>query len=911
MPPQDALDKVIGFLSSLASEAASTLGDAESRTALMLSAGLTPSAALGTADTSAAIQQLETVRANAASGGGDSGTDALQRLEDLGEALMALVSLVELVAEIHDTESSLEAAAALLDVVAVGRLRARQPTWLAVLSALHLVVEDRLLIADAIRAHDQWGTFLLGDPSGDDEAVESWSLILAAGLAVLGAFVPPEDDAGKTWRLDTLFGWDPDTSPAQPNAQRLLGRMATLRWTQRVVGGPAQPNVELGATLAVVPPADGGWGIFFALDLGDGLTIPIGEHLELLLAADAPAAFAAVLGNETKLLPGGAGTSAKIELRRKQETAEHWVIGPEKKVHLEIGTFSTGFQLGPEGGFRLKIGDGALKLPQESMGPLKSGLPSDGATLTFDVDLLVDGNGKVTFVGGAGLAVTVPVNKKLAFLDVRSVTVAVQLKDGDKGAAASLEVTTAFSLVFGTVLTFVVDGIGGELAWTLPASPRPAPGALPTPASGSLGPYGDLSLDFVAPKGIGVALNAGPVKGGGFLFFDPDHGTYGGVLEATLGLCSKGISLKAAGVLRETPSGWSLVVIVSAEFDPPIEIFLGLALSGVGGLVGINVSLDVDKLRQGLHDGAVGNLLFPKDPVANAPAIIETLSTMFPPRPGGWVAGPMLQLSWGRPNKFAKLSFALVLAMPEPPLIVILGRLSVAAPTENLGIVSINVDFLGVIDLEQPSVSIDASLVDSRIAAFSLTGDMAMRAGPQGFLISFGGFHPRFNPPMPVPKLRRLALDISANPVTKIRCEAYLAVTSNTFQTGFHAELDVSAGPASLHGWADFDALVQWDPKFWFSVQISAGLELRVSGHCLAGISVELLLEGPGPRRRHRAHPLLLDHRPLRDDLGRRRSRPADPDGGRLRHRCSGPRSARSLVRCCTRRRPGGDLPHS
>jgi hypothetical protein len=81
----------------------------------------------------------------------------------------------------------------------------------------------------------------------------------------------------------------------------------------------------------------------------------------------------------------------------------------------------------------------------------------------------------------------------------------------------------------------------------------------------------------------------------------------------------------------------------------------------------------------------------------------------------------------------------------------------------------------------------------------------------------------------------------------KIKAEAYLAFTSNTFQTGLHAALDIDAGVASLHGWVDFDALVQWDPKFYFSVKIGVGLELRVGGSSWAGISVDLLLEGPGP----------------------------------------------------------------
>ncbi len=152
-----------------------------------------------------------------------------------------------------------------------------------------------------------------------------------------------------------------------------------------------------------------------------------------------------------------------------------------------------------------------------------------------------------------------------------------------------------------------------------------------------------------------------------------------------------------------------------------------------------------------------------------------------------------------------------------------------------------------MISFEEPSVSFDASLVDSRVAAFPLTGDMAMRAGQPGFILSVGGFNPRFTPPANMPSLRRVAIDISANPITKIKAEAYLAVTSNTFQIGVHASLDIDAGAASIRGWLDFDALIQWDPVVHFSIHMDIGLELRVGGRSIAGVSVDLLLEGPGP----------------------------------------------------------------
>ena len=47
-------------------------------------------------------------------------------------------------------------------------------------------------------------------------------------------------------------------------------------------------------------------------------------------------------------------------------------------------------------------------------------------------------------------------------------------------------------------------------------------------------------------------------------------------------------------------------------------------------MFGINVAASIDKLRAALHDGGLGRLLFPTDPVANAPAIIATMVAGIP-----------------------------------------------------------------------------------------------------------------------------------------------------------------------------------------------------------------------------------------------------------------------------------------
>src|SRR5262249_54910187 len=70
---------------------------------------------------------------------------------------------------------------------------------------------------------------------------------------------------------------------------------------------------------------------------------------------------------------------------------------------------------------------------------------------------------------------------------------------------------------------------------------------------------------------------------------------------------------------------------------------------------------------------------------------------------------------------------------------------------ERAALVQVRMDAVGVIDFNQGKVSLDATLYDSRILEFTLTGDMALRAswGTQpGFILAIGGWeHPFLSPP--------------------------------------------------------------------------------------------------------------------------------------------------------------------
>ena len=78
----------------------------------------------------------------------------------------------------------------------------------------------------------------------------------------------------------------------------------------------------------------------------------------------------------------------------------------------------------------------------------------------------------------------------------------------------------------------------------------------------------------------------------------------------TLSLAAVGLltTKLAAGLLDTRWWSWSPV-----KFAPPIAIGFGFSIDGVGGLLGVNRTVALDPLRDGLQAGSLDTVLFPAD----------------------------------------------------------------------------------------------------------------------------------------------------------------------------------------------------------------------------------------------------------------------------------------------------------
>ncbi len=584
--------------------------------------------------------------------------------------------------------------------------------------------------------------------------------------------------------------------------------------------GALNLRMELGPTIAVTFAAD--------VDLAGGVGVIVrpDEGIEL------------ILGFESDSAPTTAKGSATVAIDFMPNAAEPTIIlGNKEGMRLEFGS------AGGAGGFLLDA-DGDVNVfveaETEGLAFVLDGSGSDGFLSTIlsgingrfeaDLGLGVSLARGVYFRGTSHLEIQLPAHVDLGPIQIQGLTIAVS----PSGDGLPIDLGTTFKAKLGP-LDAVVENIGLRTNLAFPGD------------GGNLGPI-DLDFGIKPPNGVGLSLDAGPVKGGGYLFFYPDKGEYGGALELKI---LDFLQVTAIGIITtkmpDGSDGFSFLALINVQFNPGIQLGFGFTLIGVGGLVGLNRSMDLDALVEGARSGSLENLLFPEDVVANAPAIISDLKLFFPVEQDTFLVGPMVKFGWGTPTLIS-LSMGIIIEIPGN--IAIVGKLIVAIPDESVPLIIIKVAFMGAIEFDKKRGWFFANIYDSRVVFLTLEGGMGVLAafGSNGqFIITVGGFHPAYNPPdLPFSDIRRITINILNTPVARIRVLAYFAVTSNTVQFGARAELYFGISIARIEGHLAFDALFQFSP-FYFIITISASLSVKLFGAGLFSVRFRGSLEGTSP----------------------------------------------------------------
>ncbi|WP_460308916.1 DUF6603 domain-containing protein [Actinocorallia aurea] len=540
--------------------------------------------------------------------------------------------------------------------------------------------------------------------------------------------------------------------------------------------------------------------------LGQGWGIAVSGRLSGTLEAVLDAAGVTVDGTQ-------AGDGLRLAFLRDAQGAQDGQI-------IDFGNLEAGieFGAGPDGephrrasaatrGGSVRMDLGVLADLVPALGPI----PLD---LAFDV---APGTG-VTLSGSPALRVRLPVPLTVPGATFEGLDVVLR-PNGD-GCVLGLRVPIRASLP-GTPVMLRFDGPGAELPLSFGADPLVGP------------------AHVVPPEGAAVSFDLPVVSGSGFV--TGQDGEYTGGLSASI----PPLSAQAFAVLGLEQG--SFLAMLSAAFPlPGIQVGFGFAITGIGGIVGVNRRLDRDGLLRAVSDGTAGALLFPTDAAAATRAAQSSLGAVFPPCRGAVVTGPIFQLSWL--GDLATASMAAVTEISATPTLSILGKLTLGVPSPRAALILIQIVFAAHADPAEPSLLVVASLTGSHIAGVPLTGDacLLVRGGRDAdFVLSAGGFHPAFPIPRGVPQLRRIGMDLSPLPWLEMRCEAYAAVTSAFAQFGARLEIAAELAKCGLRGQLSLDAIMGLD-RPCFTVDARAGVALRVCGENLVGVALDLRIEGPG-----------------------------------------------------------------
>lgn len=660
----------------------------------------------------------------------------------------------------------------------------------------------------------------------------------AAGLAFFGKLQAVLD----AFHMLSVVG-DPsadyfDTSLGTDSKERLKGMMA-FHWPFFDANTEAEGEVGAGLGFLVDDALDKGPGMF-AVPFGNLSFRQIFRNWALEGAGQLDTqGFKVNRDGLAFFNPSAAATSAKLDLFLNPTSTDPtlWLLGATKGPRIEIGRPS------------MRV---TLKANAAGKAECLVALDLKGSALA------VSGKGAGGFWGKLiGNEVRMPFDFAIAWSNVRGVHIE---------GAASLEIGLASSLNlfnvlridrlrlalrvdqerFGATLVFdanlkigPVQGAAGGLGMTA---------AVLFPKNGATA---STELAFQTPNSIKLALNTSSIALGGHI--ERSGRRYTGVLQISI---KQKFNLTAIGILDtqmpDGSDGYSLLMIIVADGFAPIQLGMGFALTGVGGLIALHRTMDPDALRKGIRDSSIEHILFPKNPLDgdNAAQIVRSLDAAFPIKEGQFVFGPMARITWGSGKAIIQLDIGLFIELPDPVRVAIPGILRSQLPDDRSAKIHLQANFIGILDFEKRTVSFDATIFNSRIANFSLSGDLVLRLcwGDQpNFLLSVGGFNPRFSPPPGLPSISRIAMSLLDEEKAKVRMQFYLAITSNTVQTGARVDAEFRVAGFNVVGYLSFDALFQFQPfRFWvdiaasFSVQTKKGKELLVA-------SLSFALEGPNP----------------------------------------------------------------
>jgi hypothetical protein len=602
------------------------------------------------------------------------------------------------------------------------------------------------------------------------------------------------------------------------------------------------PTGSAAPGIAILPYVKG--SVSEAIDISDRLSLILKAAFDLAGGVLVSIRPGQPVSLSTGIFGGSSSTAAAFSaqlLNQNSSSAKQILLGTEDASRLEYGSLGLTVGVRTDSATtsfyaEAALTDGALVIAPgaDADGFLAQLLPS---SFTVDASITVglDSRLGVYFSGSGGLEIEIPAHISLGPIEIMSATISVKPTSG----SIPIELGATIQGDLGP-LQAVVENVGLRIALTFPKT------------GGNLGPV-NAALAFKPPNGVGLSIDAGVVTGGGYLYIDPDRGEYAGALQLEI---ADFLSVAAIGLITtkmpDGSSGFSLLIILTADFGVGIQLSFGFTLLAVGGLIGLNRTMLFQPLMDGVRTNAIQSIMFPQDIIANAPRIISDLRAIFPPQQGTFLIGPMAKIGWGTPTLIS-LSLGVIIEIP-PGDVAILGILRMALPADEIAILVLQVNFAGALEFDKQRFYFFATLFDSHILFITIAGGMGVLfayGSDANFVVSIGGFHPQFTPPpLPFPTPDRISIDLINESFARIHADGYFAITTNTVQFGTHSNFYFGFSACNVQGSSGFDALIQFSP-FHFIVEVSTQFSVQVFGVGVYGVGIDVSLEGPTPWHVH------------------------------------------------------------
>ena len=318
------------------------------------------------------------------------------------------------------------------------------------------------------------------------------------------------------------------------------------------------------------------------------------------------------------------------------------------------------------------------------------------------------------------------------------------------------------------------------------------------------------------------------------------------------GLCTISTStmaISAIGAFGRVPttSGDSYVTcFVIAALDYPLGGIPEFFITGLAGGLGLNRDLvlpDVTHVPESPFMRALSGF------AGNPMSALESIRTALPAKQGSlWFAVGLKFTTY----QVLETKAVLFVKISDGFTVGILGMSAMSLPSKELGIGYVELAFLAYYDSNENVLWVEAQLTDASYLFDKncrLTGGFALVSwfSRGEFLLSLGGYHPKFKPPSYYPAVPRIGFNWKPMSKLTIKGGSYFTICSSAVMLGGGLEASFKSGALSASFKAGVDVLVVFDP-FFYSFDIYIGVSVRLKtwlGTLKASLGADLHIEGP------------------------------------------------------------------